>query len=461
MLPDLHTSIPGPRSRELAARLRRHESRNVTYLAQDFPIFWQRAEGTNVWDADGNRYLDLTSAFGVSGLGHGNAQIRAALTAQAGELIHSMGDVHPTALKAELCERLSELTFERWGLGAGKVVLGNSGSDAVEIALKTSLLHSGKPGVIAFTGSYHGLGLGALSTTAIPFFREPFRAQLKEVTTFVPFPHCFRCPFGVREAYRVEGRDFPNCSTPCLEKLHDEIEQTIRQREIGCILVEPVQGRGGCVVPPRDFLPLLRTICDTHKILLVADEIYTGLNRTGALFACDHFQTAPDLICLGKALTGGFPLSACVGRADIMDAWPLSTGEALHTSTFLGNPLGCAMALASLEQHADPAVAAQVRERGTKLKRALLELLSPHVGHVRGLGLKLGVELVKTGGSPFGALGVAVMKQALRDGLILLPESPEANVLSLCPPFAISDEEISFVAARLQEYLTFLPGSIS
>jgi 4-aminobutyrate aminotransferase-like enzyme len=461
MLPLPVTEIPGPRSRELAGKLRGHESRNVTFLADDFPVFWQRAAGTNVWDADGNRFLDLTSAFGVAGLGHTNEAIRAALVAQSGELLHAMGDVHPSVGKVELCARLSELTFERWGLGGGKVILGNSGSDAVEAALKTSLLHSGKPGVIAFTGSYHGLGLGALSTTEIAHFREPFRAQLREFAAFLPFPHCFRCPFGAREDFRIEGRDFPNCSTPCLEKLHDEIERTIAQREIGCILVEPVQGRGGCVVPPRDFLPMLRTICDTHKILLVADEIYTGFNRTGALFACDLFQTRPDLICLGKALTGGFPLSACVGRADIMDAWPPTAGEALHTSTFLGNPLGCAMALASIAQHADPAVAGRVRERGAKLKGALLALRSPHIGNVRGLGLKLGVELVKSEGSPFGALGVAIMKQALRDGLILLPESPDANVISLCPPFSISDEEIAFAAARLQEYLTLLPGSIS
>lgn len=461
MLPEIQTAIPGPRSLELAGQLRRYESRNVTYLGEDFPVFWQRAEGTNVWDADGNRYLDLTSAFGVTGLGHTAPELRAALEVQSGQLMHAMGDVHPTALKAELCAQLSALTFERWGLGHGKTVLGGSGSEAVEIALKTSFLHSGKSGVIAFQGSYHGLGLGALAATGLPYFREPFRAQLKEFASFVPYPHCYRCPNQVKEGYRVEGRDFPNCSNQCLEKLHEQIERIIEQREIGCILVEPVLGRGGCVVPPRDFLPLLRTICDTHKILLIADEIYTGFNRTGALFACEHSQVAPDLICLGKALTGGFPLSVCVGRADIMDAWPLSTGEALHTSTFLGNPMGCAMALASTKQHADPAVAKHVRERGAAFKAALRQIDSPHIGHIRGLGLKLGVELIQSDGSPYGALGVAIMKQALRDGLILLPESPEANVVSLCPPFAISDEEIAFVTARLQEYLTFLPGSIS
>jgi 4-aminobutyrate aminotransferase-like enzyme len=453
MLPDLITDIPGPKSHALAAKLRQHESRNVTFLADDWPIFWQRAAGTNVWDVDGNRFLDLTSAFGVAGLGHTNPTVRDALVAQAGELMHAMGDVHPTELKTELCARLSELTFERWGLGDGKVILGNSGFEAVEAALKTSLLHSGKPGVIAFTGSYHGLGFGALAATGLPFFREPFRTQLKDFATFLPYPHCFRCPFDVREEYRIEGRDFPNCSTPCLEKLHDQIEETIARREIGCILVEPVQGRGGCVVPPRDFLPLLRTICDTHKILLIADEIYTGFNRTGALFACEHWGIAPDLICLGKALTSGFPLSACVGRADIMDAWPLSAGEALHTSTFLGNPLGCAMALAALAQHADPQVAVQVRERGAKLKTALQAFPSPAIAHVRGLGLMLGVELVKANGDAHSELALRVVQESLRRGLLLLADSPASNVLSLAPPFGLDDEEIAFTAQTLNVLL--------
>ena len=443
MLPQLLTAIPGPRSRVLAEKLRRHESRNVTFLADDFPVFWQRAEGVNVWDADGNRFLDLTSAFGVAGLGHTNAAVRAALVKQAGELLHAMGDVHPTELKAELCARLSALTFERWGAGDGKVVLSSSGSDAVETALKTALLRTGKAGVIAFTGGYHGLGLGALSAIGLPFFREPFRAQLRDFATLLPYP--------------AESGGLP-------DGLRGQIEAVIRAGGIGSILVEPVQGRGGCVVPPREFLPMLRAVCDAHGVQLIADEIYTGFNRTGALFACEHSGVVPDLICLGKALTGGFPLSACVGRAEVMDAWPLSTGEALHTSTFLGNPLGCAMALASLQQHADPALAAHVRERGAKLKAALTGLKSPHVGEIRGLGLMLGVELLEPATfppEPATQLALAIIKHALRDGLLLLADSPTANILSLTPPFTISDDEIAFVAARLQEYLTFLPGSIS
>jgi len=440
VLPEIITSIPGPRSRELARKLRRHESQNVTYLAENFPIFWQRAAGTNVWDADGNRYLDLTSAFGVSGLGHTNPQVRSALVGQSADLMHAMGDVHPTAVKAELCAQLSALTFERWGAGPGKVVLGNSGSDAVEAALKTALLRTGKAGVIAFTGAYHGLGLGALSTIGIPFFREPFRAQLKEFATLLPYPSG---PSGD------------------MEQLRAQIVATVRHGATGCILVEPIQGRGGCVVPPAEFLPMLRAVCDEHDLLLVVDEIYTGFNRTGALFACEDNKVVPDIICLGKALTGGFPLSACVGRADVMDAWPPSSGEALHTTTFLGNPLGCAMALASLAEHSKPEVAAQVRNRGQQWKVALEKMRSPHIRQVRGRGLMLGVELVKADGSAFTDLAIGIVTRALQDGLLLLADSPTSNVLSITPPFSISDEEIAFAAARLQEYLTLLPGSIS
>jgi 4-aminobutyrate aminotransferase-like enzyme len=453
-LPEIITDIPGPRSQALAAELRRHESRNVTRVGADWPIFWERAEGTNVWDADGNRYLDLTSAFGVTSLGHTDPAIQAEIARQSEQLIHAMGDVHPTARKVELCARLSALTFERWGVGPGKVILGNSGFEAVEAALKTSLLYSGKPGVLAFTGSYHGLGFGALTVTQLPYFRDPFRASLKEFASFVPYPHCYRCPYDEKSGFRCEGRDFPNCASACLERLHDEIEDVIRQREIGCILVEPIQGRGGCVVPPRDFLPMLRAICDTHKILLVLDEIYTGFNRTGALFACDHFDVIPDLVCLGKALTGGFPLSACVGRADLMDAWPLSAGEALHTSTFLGNPLGCAMALASLEQHARPELSREVKQRGQRFRDALRAIDSPSIGNVRGLGLMLGVELIDAKGQPATDTAIRVMKSALRDGILLLADSPSSNVLSFSPPFTISDDEMDFVVEWLKRQLS-------
>ncbi len=415
MLPELRTAIPGPRSLALAARLRRCESRNVTFTSDEWPVFWERAEGVNVWDADGNRFLDLTSAFGVASLGHGATA--AAMAAQAGALVHAMGDVHPTALKVELCEQLSALTFERWGCGAGKVVLGNSGSDAVEAALKTALLHTGKPGVIVFRGGYHGLGFGSLAAGGLPFFQDPFRPQLKDFATVLPFPASA-----------------------------DELSRAVAKREIGAILVEPIQGRGGCVVPPPGFLKLLREFCDAHGLLLIADEILTGFHRTGTLFACDHSGVVPDLICLGKALTGGFPLSACVGRATVMDAWPVSQGEALHTSTFLGNPVGCAMALASLKAHTSSNIAATVRAKSERF-------ISRLPGNVRGRGLMLGVELLKADGAPDTERALRIVQRALNAGIILLADSPTANVLSLMPPFTIADDEIEFTVDWLANEL--------
>jgi 4-aminobutyrate aminotransferase-like enzyme len=432
--------------------LRRCESRNVTLVTESWPVFWERAQGVNVWDADGNRFLDFTSGFGVAGLGHSAEPVRHALTDQADRLLHAMGDVHPAEAKVELCETLGEVTFGRWGLGPGKVILGNSGSDAVEAALKTALLHSGKPGVLVFAGSYHGLGYGALETTSLDFFRQPFRTQLGRFATVVPYPHCYRCPLGHGGKFALEG-EFPNCSTGCLEELSARIRKEITRREIGAILVEPIQGRGGEVVPPKDFLRLLRQICDEEKILLVADEIYTGLNRTGRLFACDHSGVVPDIICLGKALTTGFPLSACVGRADVMDAWPETSGEALHTSTFLGNPLGCAMALASLQEHVRPETSERVRRAGLHLRAALGSIPSPRIGQVRGVGLLVGVELVDASGAPDTELAARCVGQALAAGVLLLAGGPSGNVLSLTPPFDIAPEESEFLTRDLGKIL--------
>ena len=420
MLPELKTPIPGPRSLALAGRLRAHESRNVTFTSPDFPVFWERAEGMNVWDVDGNRYLDMTGAFAVAGLGHGNADLRAAMHAQVDTLIHGMGDVHPTELKVRLCEELSALTFERWGEGAGKVILCNSGFEAVEAALKTALLRSGRAGVLSFSGGYHGLGYGALMAGAFEKFRGPFEAQLAAVGVQVPLDLV-------------------------------AVEEALAGGEIGAILIEPVQGRGGKVVPPDGFLVGLRALADAHGAVLIFDEIYTGLNRTGRLFACEHWGVVPDLICIGKALTGGFPLSACVGAGRVMDAWPESTGEALHTSTFLGNPLGCRMALQSLVVHRRAETAVQVTESG----RIFADKLSAVTGaRVRGLGLMLGLEVG-------GGCGVQMMLAALRDGILLLADGPDGEILSFTPPFQITEGEMDFVVGRVQEYFTSLPGSNS
>ncbi len=427
-------------TRDTLDLLRAYESRNVLFTEADgsWPIVWERAKGVHVWDAEDKKYLDLTAAFGVAAAGHANPRVVEAAKKQLGSLVHAMGDVHPHARKAELARQLSRLTFERWSAESrsehGKTIFCNSGFEAVEAALKTALLATGKHGVIAFHGGYHGLGYGALNATHRDHFRNPFRAQLKEFASFVQFP--------------TRAVDLPI--------LEQAIERQFRRGSIGAILVEPVQARGGINVPPREFLPLLRRVCDQHKALLILDEIYTGFGRTGKWFACEHAGVVPDVICLGKAMTGGFPMSACVGRADVMDhAWPASTGEAIHTSTFLGHPVGCAMALAQIAEIETDDLAERSAALGLFLLNELNALL-PLVGlqlHARGLGLMAGLELRSEAGKPATDAALGAIKRMLHRGYILLPEGEHGNVISFTPPLTITKAQLAETLAALTEVL--------
>jgi len=438
--------------------LRDFESRNVTFMEPDdsWPIVWERAKGVHVWDADGKKYLDLTAAFGVAAAGHANPRVINAGQKQLARLPHAMGDVHPHALKAELARKLSEITFERWSklktqyskFKTGKTIFCNSGFEAVEAALKTAMLATGKRGVIAFEGAYHGLGYGALTATHREFFRGPFRSQLGKFGHFVPFPKGWaRSPNAPRRA---------GDSARYLDKVEIRIRALFRREQIGAILVEPVQGRGGINVPPPEFLPMLRKLCGQHGALLILDEIYTGFGRTGKWFACEHSGVMPDLICLGKALTGGFPLSACVGHADLMDAaWPASCGEAIHTSTFLGNPVGCAMALAQIKEIGRLKLPQRSAELGNSLLTELSRVQSPRFTvQARGLGLLAGMELRRQDGSPATTETFSIIKKMLRRGFILLPEGEQGNVISFTPPLTITKVQLAKVASVLAEVLS-------
>ena len=422
------------KSKRVLKLLHAYESPNMLCIEADgsWPIVWAHAKGTRVWDADGKEYLDLTAAFGVAAAGHANARVVAAGQRQLRLLPHAMGDVHPPAPKAHLARELSRLTFERWtgGRFSGKTIFNNSGFEAVEAALKTAMLATGRRNIVAFTRGYHGLGYGALNATHRPFFREPFRSQLGKFGHFVPFP---------------KGQDD-------LPPLRARLKKLLVAGRYGAVVVEPIQARGGIHVPPRDFLPMLRTLCDHSGALLVLDEIYTGFGRTGQWFACEEQSVRPDLICLGKALTGGFPLSACVGRADIMDAaWPASTGEAIHTSTFQGNPVGCAMALAQIAEIR----ARKLPQRAAASGRFLLDALQAEISQlgrtfeIRGRGLMAGLE-IKNGGPET----MRVIKQMLQRGFILLPEGAEGNVISFTPPLTITRAELTATVSALKDVLS-------
>ncbi|MFN7139246.1 MAG: aspartate aminotransferase family protein [Limisphaerales bacterium] len=424
--------------------LRDYESPNITFMEEDgsWPIVWDRALGVHVWDAEGKKYLDLTAAFGVAAAGHANLRVVKAGQEQMARLLHAMGDVHPHPLKAQLACELSRITFERWTRNnkptTSKTIFCNSGFEAVEAAFKTAVLATGRPGVIAFSGAYHGLGYGALNATHRDHFRTSFRTQLRRFTHFAPFPK--------------------NASD--LSETESVIRHFFRKTKIGGILVEPIQARGGINVPPPEFLPLLRKICDENGAVLIFDEIYTGFGRTGKWFACEHSGVVPDLICLGKAMSGGFPISACVGRAEVMDtAWPRSHGEAIHTSTFLGHPVGCAMALTQISEIRRLKLVEKSAANGGKFIKLLKEKVATLSADklkcsVRGVGLMSGVVLCTPDGKPDTATSLRAIKELLHEGYILLPEGENAEVISFTPPLTITERQLmqtgEAVFAKLQ-----------
>ncbi len=402
-LPHIHTAVPGPESCALVDRLAQRECPGVTArrarraavlgVAADDPIVWARARGANVEDVDGNVYVDLTAGFGVASIGHAHPAVVGAMRAQSHDLLHAMGDAFPDRKRIQLLEVLAEKT------GLDRAILGSSGSDAVEAALKTGRLASGKSGVLAFDRSYHGLSYGALAATGYKraAFAAPFMEQLGQ--------HVRHAEFGGALS-------------------------SIDWTDIGTVLVEPIQGRGGVRVPPAGWLAELVEVAHQNGAVVVFDEIYTGFGRTGAWLRAQTEAASPDLVCLGKGMAGGFPISACVGTAAVMDAWGASKGEALHTQTFLGNPVGSAMALAciSVLETVIPTVAERGEQLSTRLRGRGFD--------VQGAGLLLGVGLR-------GASTLAVSRELLQTGYIVLPAGEEAEVLALTPPLTITDDQLA------------------
>jgi len=436
-LPELRVPPPGPASRAMGERLHAVESRNVTHVSAVWPVFWEEARGANVVDADGNVYLDLTGAFGVALLGHGHPGVSEAAARQAAALVHGMGDVHPPAVKLRYLERLAALA--PWP--EARVVLSSTGSEAVETALKTALVATGRAGVLAFEGAYHGLTLGSLAATDRDLFRAPFLRRIYEGVAFAPFPDPLR-----------HGGD---AGRRCLDAVEAILERGAPNGDaIGAIIVEPVQGRAGVRVPPDGFMAGLSEMARAHGALVVADEIFTGMGRCGALYASERVGLEPDLVCLGKVLGGGFPLSACLGRRSVMDAWPESAGEAIHTSTFLGHPVSCAAGLAVLDALEGEDVAVRSRTLGERLLGGLRTKLAgvEGVAEVRGLGLMLGIELARSigagsatgpaqGDEPAAGAGARAARLALGEGVLLLPAGEHGHVVELTPAVGLTDEQ--------------------
>jgi 4-aminobutyrate aminotransferase/(S)-3-amino-2-methylpropionate transaminase len=433
-LPAIRVAPPGPRSREMSARLSavespsfdaRREARARTSGEDQAPIVYAEGNGPNVVDVDGNRYVDLAAGFGALLLGHRPSAVRSAIDAQSDKLWLALGDVFASDAKVVLGERLARLL----PTPGARVMLGSSGGDAVTAALKTAALATGRPGVVAFEGGYHGLSHGPLAVCGLrASFREPFADQLNPHVAFAPYP---------ADAHSLG---------PSLAA----VESHLRAGGVGAVLVEPILGRGGCVEPPPEFLPALRDLCDRAGALLVCDEIWTGLGRCGAWLVSRRHGVEPDVVCLGKGLGGGLPVSACIATDAAMAAWGAHGGSTIHTATHFGAPLGCAAALAVLDALETGGLLERAEAVGARWMDSLRERTRGRgVRQVRGRGLMVGVAL--EGGA---ARALGVVRQLLACGWIVLTGGPEGDALTLTPPLDIDEELLDAFAATLAACLS-------
>ena len=419
LLPRVLAAPPGPASRHAARLLARCEAPGINTLSGGAaPIVWREARGANVLDVDGNRYLDLTGGFGVAAIGHRHPAVVRALRHQGRRLVHGLGDLHAHPARVDLARELSR----RAPFPDAQVYFAVSGSDAVEIALKTAVLATGRSGIVAFEHGYHGLTLGALAATGMPRFRRPFAAHLHPRVEWLPW-----------------GKP------PTLRELP--------AGALAAVLVEPIQGRGGVRVPPAGWLPTVARFAAQHGALLVLDEILTGGGRTGSFWAVEQEGVAADLVCAGKALGGGLPLGLVLGRRDVLACWP-DDAEPLHTGTFVAHPLACAAALAALPVLDDLVAAPQTRAVSALLESGLERLarrFPARVLGVRGRGHLWGLVLQRPGAA------VELAARALGHGLILLPAGPEAEVLELLPPLVLTPRQASAALEVLDRCLASSP----
>lgn len=428
-MPLIRALPPGSMSKAWLARLQgvdapwteaRRERRAAVSGLDESPIVIVSAKGSNIADLDGNRYVDFIACFGAALLGHGSTRVARTLEMQSSRLMFGIGDVFPSDSKIAVTERLARLFPEP----GARAMLGLSGSDAIDAAMKTALLATGRPGIVAFEGAYHGLATGPLALNGLrPEYRAPFSPHVT--------PHVRFAPYAKRQGD--------------LDASLSAVDTAAKSGDIGAIIVEPILGRGGVHIPPAGFLSGLREIADRNGALLIADEIWTGLGRSGAILRSVEDGVTPDLICLGKGLGGGLPISACIGRGSVMEAWrnPKGVapelaeaglhGEAIHTATHFGNPLACACAIAVLDSIVGQKLHERSRTEGEAFIKMLRDACGPEskIRDIRGKGLMIGIEV--EGGSQ-RALGL--VRDLMMTGWLVLTGG-DGDVLTLTPPLNI------------------------
>ena len=391
-----------------------------------YPLVITRGEGVYVETTDGKRYLDFSSGLAVLNIGHRHPRVQAAVLTQLERFVHT-GGVYYNETSVMAAERLLAVTPE----GLDMLFFSNSGAEAVEGALKLARFVTGRQGIISFTGAFHGRTLGAVSvTTSNARYRKKYHPLLPSVYQ-APYPHCFRCQFNSGEG---------ECRLSCFAYLEHLLSRVIDPEEVAAVIIEPVLGEGGYVPAPKKFLQELRLLCNRHGILLIFDEVQSGMGRTAQWFAANHYGVVPDILVVAKGIASGFPLSAVVAGKSIMERWE----PGAHGTTFGGNPVSCAAAIATI----DAIEAEHLLEHGRTLGAVSIERLrlcareNPVVGDIRGLGLMIGIELVDAQGRPNGAACNRVLDYCLERGLILIGCGLERNVIRFLPPLTVTGAEL-------------------
>jgi 4-aminobutyrate aminotransferase len=434
-LPHLIGPVPGPRARAIIERDERVVSPSYT---RSYPLVVQSGQGAMVEDVDGNRYLDFNAGIAVVATGHCHPRVVEAIQQQAARLIHMSGTDFYYEEMVRLAEKLAEIAP---GTMPRRTSFGNSGAEAIEGSIKLARYSTGRDKIIAFYGSFHGRTMGALSLTARKAVQRTGFGPLVPGVVHAPYPYCYRCPY---------GQEPDTCAVECVKHIEQTmLKTTCPAEETAAIVVEPVQGEGGYVVPPRKFFDELARVAKENGILLIADEVQSGMGRTGKMWASNHFDFVPDILAIAKGIASGLPLGATVARSNLM-TWP----PGAHASTFGGNPVACSAALVTIALLEE-----SLLENAARMGAHIMDRLRqwparfPNVGDVRGLGLMIGVELVRDQRTKDKApqLRDRVLDLAFQRGLLVLGAGD--NTLRLCPPLVITRDQCDFAIDTLEECL--------
>ncbi len=435
-VPSILTELPGPEARRVLEKDQSFVSQSYT---RAYPLVAKKGEGVWVEDVDGNRFLDFNSGIAVCNTGHCHPKVVEAIHRQAEQLIHMSGSDFYYEAQSTLAAKLAEITP---GPKEKKVFFGNSGAEAIEAALKLARFHTRRPFILAFFGAFHGRTMGALSLTASKAIFEKGFSPLVPGVTHVPYPYCYRCPYHQHEE--------PGCSVACVDWIREDLfKRSIPPEEVAAIFVEPIQGEGGYVVPPLEFHKKLYDLAKEFGILFVADEVQSGMGRTGKMMAIEHWGVTPDIFALAKGIASGMPLGAMVSQSGIMD-WVRGS----HASTFGGNPISCQAALATIEL-LEEGLIQNAAKQGEYLLKHLRNLQRQFdlIGDVRGKGLMIGIEMVKNRKTKEKAVEErnAVVQGCFEKGLLIL--GCGENVIRFSPPLIIAQQEADTALTIFEEVL--------